>query len=127
VSSGPCLRGLCFHGGSPRPRYSVIVTTPISRAHNEQVWCGLVAFGIQGIRVTTQLQLSTRNRPNNTSSDSSTANRWSTGSEICSGGTGSAGPRYQMLRIWVSSTVRPANLRCPSAPLDDSCSSRLRL
>ena len=35
---GPCLYGLCFRGGSQRPRFCVIVTPPIGRTHNEQVW-----------------------------------------------------------------------------------------
>jgi hypothetical protein len=38
VPSGPCLCGLCFRGGQPRSRFSVILTPPIGRTHNEQVW-----------------------------------------------------------------------------------------
>ena len=37
MPSGPCLCGLCFRGGPPRPRFCVIVTPPIGRTHNEQV------------------------------------------------------------------------------------------
>ena len=35
---GPYLRGLRFRDGLPRPCFSVIVTPPIGRTHNEQVW-----------------------------------------------------------------------------------------
>ena len=40
MPSGPCLCGLCFRGGPPRTRFSVIVTPPIGRTHNEQVCKG---------------------------------------------------------------------------------------
>src|SRR5215212_8033866 len=43
VPSGPCLCVSCFRGGSPRPRFCVIVTPPISRTHNEQV-CPVAKF-----------------------------------------------------------------------------------
>jgi hypothetical protein len=44
VPASPYLCGLCVRGEPPRPRFSVSVTPPIGRTHNEQVCFAFTAF-----------------------------------------------------------------------------------
>ena len=59
MPSGPCLCGSYPRDGSPRPRFSVIVTPPIARTHNEQVCPGLYGY-VSATKWLTEIELTNR-------------------------------------------------------------------
>ncbi|MEJ7873138.1 MAG: hypothetical protein WKF67_12845 [Rubrobacteraceae bacterium] len=59
MPSGPCLCGSHPRDGSPRPRFSGIVTPPIARTHNEQVCPGLYGY-VSATKWLTEIELTNR-------------------------------------------------------------------